>query len=160
MKAPGRFALAACLVAASAASLAQTATSSATMNTQAGSATSSLESLPPAAARPSAPSQVSRPSEATAPGAAVEGRPEAAASRNTSPNARGELERQVGGSGSSGLAAMGGGVDPAAMPTSQMGAGHNLMPDCPMGMTRYMGLCMPYAQAQAAQKPNKAPKPR
>ncbi|MBK0393493.1 hypothetical protein [Ramlibacter algicola] len=158
--ATGRFALAACLAAASAASLAQTATSSATMNTQAGSATSSLEALPPTASRPSAPTQVSRPTEASAPNSGVASEGDARVGRNTSPNARIDVERQVGGSGSAGLAAMGGGVDPAAMPTSQMGAGSNLMPDCPMGMVRYMGLCMPYAQAQAAQKPNKAQKPR
>lgn len=161
MIATGRLALAACFIAASAASWAQTATSSATMNTQAGSATSSLESLPPAAARPSAPSQVSRPDAASAPGsaAAADGGPDGRVSRSTSPNARIDLERQVGGSGSAGLAAMGGGVDPAGS-SIQMGAGSNLMPDCPMGMVRHLGLCMSYAQAQAAQKPNKQPKQR
>jgi hypothetical protein len=58
----------------------------------------------------------------------------------------------IGGRGSAGLGAMGGGIDVTATPTNQMGAG-NLMPDCPMGMVRHLGLCVTYDQARRAQMP-------
>lgn len=60
-------------------------------------------------------------------------------------------DSSIGGSGSAGLAAMGGGVSAGSSATSQMGAG--AMTDCPMGTMRKMGLCVPYGQAHKKPRP-------
>jgi len=57
----------------------------------------------------------------------------------------------VGGSGSAGLAAMGGGVGAGSPATNEMGAG--AMTECPLGTSRKMGLCVPYGQAHKKQQP-------
>jgi hypothetical protein len=51
----------------------------------------------------------------------------------------------VGGSGSAGLAAMGGGTASGSY-TTEMGAG--ALTECPLGTSRKMGLCVPYGQAR------------
>ena len=85
----------------------------------------------PTPAMRSMPSRPSGPSGPSVPGSAV----------STADNAGMGLgqDRSIGGSGSAGLAAMGGDAGPA---TNEMGAG--AMTECPMGMFRKLGLCVPY----------------
>lgn len=59
------------------------------------------------------------------------------------------LGNTVGGSGSAGLAAMGGGMDTSGAAIREMGSG--AMTDCPMGTGRKNGLCVPYGQARKKQ---------
>jgi hypothetical protein len=51
----------------------------------------------------------------------------------------------VGGSGSAGLAAMGGGTASGSHAT-EMGAG--ALTECPLGTSRKMGLCVPHGQSR------------
>ena len=135
-----RYAAAALLAMLAGMAQAQTAT----MNTQAGSSASSVESLP---ATPAQRIRPSRPATASVPSVAGAG-------MNTPdssgvPGSSSTIDPNVGGSGSAGLAAMGGGMDMSGAPAREMGSG--AMTDCPMGTTRKMGLCVPHGQARKKQ---------
>ena len=123
----------AALVALGAQAQAQTSTGSASAGSSKGSDVAPQQT-PAYRSMPSKPSGPSGPS--------VSGSGVAETSAGTS---AGELDRtMVGGSGSAGLAAMGGGAA-AGSSTAEMGAG--AMTDCPLGTLRKMGLCVPYGQA-------------
>jgi hypothetical protein len=120
-------------------------TSVGSMDAQRGASSSSTMAPAPAyrsmPSRPSAPSGPTVSGDMATPGSP--GVPDPAGSARDSST--------VGGSGSAGLAAMGGGTDAGSSATNQMGAG--LMTDCPIGTTRKMGLCVPYGQARKKSQP-------
>jgi len=144
-----RFLAAALLAALAGVAQAQVGTSLGSMSTQTAPSASSTGSLPPAPAQRSAPS---RPSTASVP--SVSGSmntPDGSGMTGSSSSIGSTVDPRdsIGGSGSAGLAAMGGGMDTSGAATREMGSG--AMTDCPMGTTRKMGLCVPYGQTRKKQ---------
>ena len=144
-----RFLAAALLIALAGSAQAQVGTSLGSMSTQTSPAASSTESLPPAPVQRSVPSRPSTASTPTVAGGM--NTPDSAGVPGTSSSIGSTVDprNNVGGSGSAGLAAMGGGMDMSGAATREMGSG--AMTDCPMGTTRKMGLCVPYGQARKKQ---------
>ena len=144
-----RFLAIALLAALAGTAQAQSAARSTGTNTQAGPSGSSNEALPPGPVQRTLPSRPSTASTPTVAGGMTT--PDSAGVPGTSSSIGSTVDprNNVGGSGSAGLAAMGGGMDMSGAPTREMGSG--AMTDCPMGTTRKMGLCVPYGQARKKQ---------
>lgn len=139
-----RYAAAALLTVLAGMAQAQSADSSGTMNSQAGPSASSSD-IPSAPARRIQPSRPSTASGPTVSGGMT--MPDSSAASVSSFGTRDSST--IGGSGSAGLAAMGGGMDTSGGAAPEMGSG--AMTDCPMGTSRKMGLCVPYGQSHKKQ---------
>ena len=98
---------------------------SSTSSTAPGQAVRSMPSRPSGPSGPSLPGTDVTPPDSSGPGTSADG-------------------RSIGGSGSAGVSAMGGGMSAGSSATREMGSG--AMTDCPMGTSRKMGLCVPYGQ--------------
>ncbi|WP_427912062.1 hypothetical protein ACPWT1_15590 [Ramlibacter sp. MMS24-I3-19] len=142
-----RFIAAALLAALAGVAQAQSGTSLGSLSTQTPPPGAGSETLPPGPAQRSLPS---RPSTASVPSVSGGGMNTPDSSGVPGSSSIGStIDPNVGGSGSAGLAAMGGGMDMSGAPAREMGSG--AMTDCPMGTTRKMGLCVPHGQARKKQ---------